>query len=79
MQKYVKLYEITQPFMLAFPSSFMVQAGFSHANSILIKYRNKLIVEFRGDLRLKLSNFEANILNLAKKHQAHQFHWLRSK
>lgn len=74
MQKYVKLYEVAMPFMLAFPSSYMVEAGFSHVNSILTKYRNKLNVEFRGDLRLKLTNLEPNITNLAKKHQAHPSH-----
>ena len=74
MQKYVKLYEIAQPFMLTFPSSYMVEAGFSHVNSTLTKYRNKLNVEFRGDLRLKLTNFEPNIANLAKKHQAQPSH-----
>lgn len=73
-QKYVKLYEMAQPFMLAFPSSYMVEAGFSHVNSILTKNRNKLNVELRGDLRLKLTNFEPNIANLAKKHQAHSSH-----
>lgn len=74
MQKYAKLYEMAHPFLLAFPSSYMVEAGFSHVNSILTKYRNKLNVEFRGDLRLKLTNFDPNIANIAKKHQAHPSH-----
>ena len=74
IQKYEKLYKIAQPFMLALPSSYMVEAGFSHINSILTKYRNKLNVEFRGDLRLKLTNFEPDIANLAKKHQTHPSH-----
>ena len=73
-EKYVKLYDMAEPFMLAFPSSYMVEVGFSHVNSILTKNRNKFNVKLRGDLRLKLTNFEPNIGNLSKKHQAHPSH-----
>jgi len=73
-EKYVKLYDMAEPFMLAFPSSYMVEVGFSHVNSIFTKNRNKFNVELRGDLRLKLTNFEPNIGNLSKKHQAHPSH-----
>ena len=58
IQKYIRLYEIAQTFMLAFPGSYMVEANFRHVNLIFTKYRNKLNMEFRGDLRLKLTNFE---------------------
>lgn len=54
--------------MRAFPSFYMAEVGFSHVT----KYRNKLNVEFLGDLKLKLSIFiqlsifKPNTANLAK-------------
>ncbi|KAF2368869.1 hypothetical protein FHG87_000376 [Trinorchestia longiramus] len=53
---------------------YMVEAGFSHANAFLTKQRNKLNLENRGDLRLKLANFKPNINSLAAAHQAHPSH-----
>ncbi|KAF2361965.1 hypothetical protein FHG87_007276 [Trinorchestia longiramus] len=53
---------------------YMVEAGFSHANAILTKQRNRLNLENRGDLRLKLTNFKPNINSLAAAHQAHPSH-----
>ncbi|KAF2347273.1 hypothetical protein FHG87_021970 [Trinorchestia longiramus] len=53
---------------------YMVEAGFSHANAILTKQRNRLNLENRGDLRLKLNNFKPNINSLAAAHQAHPSH-----
>ncbi|KAF2345365.1 hypothetical protein FHG87_023879 [Trinorchestia longiramus] len=54
--------------------TYMVEAGFSHANAILTKQRNRLNLENRGDLRLKLTNFKPNINSLATAHQAHPSH-----
>ncbi|KAF2348263.1 hypothetical protein FHG87_020981 [Trinorchestia longiramus] len=53
---------------------YMVEAGYSHANAILTKQRNRLNLENRGDLRLKLTNFKSNINSLAAAHQAHPSH-----
>ncbi|KAF2349714.1 hypothetical protein FHG87_019533 [Trinorchestia longiramus] len=53
---------------------YMVEAGFSHANAILTKQRNRLNLENRSDLRLKLTNFKPNINSLAAAHQAHPSH-----
>lgn len=39
-------------------SSYLVEAGFSRVISILAKQRKKLKVEFGGNLRVKLTNFE---------------------
>ena len=38
--RYPKLVLATEPFLLTFPSSYMVEAGFSHANAILSMQRN---------------------------------------
>ncbi|KAF2366290.1 hypothetical protein FHG87_002943 [Trinorchestia longiramus] len=51
-----------------------ITAGFSHANAILTKQRNRLNLENRGDLLLKLTNFKPNIKSLAAAHQAHPSH-----
>ncbi|KRX42099.1 SCAN domain-containing protein 3 [Trichinella murrelli] len=72
--KYPKLSAAAQPFLLAFPSSYLVEAGFSHVNAILSKQRNRLNLEMRGDLRLKLTNFQPNINALAAAHQTHPSH-----
>ncbi|KAF2349564.1 hypothetical protein FHG87_019680 [Trinorchestia longiramus] len=53
---------------------YTVEAGFSHANAILKKQRNRLNLENRGDLRLMLTKFKPNINSLAAAHQAHPSH-----
>ena len=72
--KYPLLSAVAEPFLLAFPSSYMVEAGFSHANAVLTKQRNRLSLEERGDLRLKLTNLQPNISILVEAHQAHPSH-----
>ncbi|KAF2350822.1 hypothetical protein FHG87_018422 [Trinorchestia longiramus] len=69
--KYPKLKARAEALLLAFPTSYMVEAGFNHADAILTKQRNRLNLENRGDLRLKLTNFKPNINSLAAVHQAH--------
>ncbi|XP_076049445.1 zinc finger BED domain-containing protein 5-like [Oratosquilla oratoria] len=66
--KYPKLSATAEPFLLAFPSSYMVEAGFSHAIAVLTK-QNILNQEEFGDLRLKLTNLQPNINTLADAHQ----------
>ena len=51
-------------FVLAFPSSYLVQTGFSAVNHVLTKNRNKLDVAQRGNLKLLLSNIKPDILKL---------------
>ena len=72
--KYHKLCAAAEPFLLAFPSTYLVEAGFSHINSILTKQRNQLNIEERGDLRLKLTNLQPNINEFIKNHQPHPSH-----
>ncbi|KRX69463.1 hypothetical protein T06_7696 [Trichinella sp. T6] len=42
--------------------------------AILSKQRNRLNLEMRGDLRLKLTNFQPNINALVTAHQTHPSH-----
>ena len=72
--KYPKLAAAAEPFLLTFPSSYMVEAGFSHVNAILSKQRNRLNLEEWGDLRLKLTNIQPNVNALVRAHQAHPSH-----
>jgi len=72
--KYPKLAVAAEPFLLAFPSSYMVEAGFSHVDAILSKQRNRLNLEERGDLRLKLTNIQPDVHVTVRAHQAHPSH-----
>jgi hypothetical protein len=71
---YPKLAVAADPFLLAFHSSYMVEAGFSHVNAILSKQRNHLNLEEWGDLRLKLTNTQPDVNALVRAHQAHPSH-----
>ncbi|XP_066971766.1 SCAN domain-containing protein 3-like [Macrobrachium rosenbergii] len=72
--KYPQLSAVVEPFSLALPSSYIFEAGFSHANAVLTKQRSRLSLEERGDLRLKLTNLQPNISILVESHQAHPSH-----
>lgn len=54
--KYPRLCAVVEPFLLYFPSSNIVEAGFNHVSAILTKQRNRLNLEEHGDLRLKLQS-----------------------
>ena len=49
--EYLKLWAAAEPFLLAFPISYVVEAGVSYANALL-KQRNRQNSEERGDLQL---------------------------
>ena len=55
--------------LLYFPSSCLVECGFSAINKILTKERNKIDISIRGDNRLKLTNLKPNVEGLVPKHQ----------
>ena len=61
-------------YIIAFPSTYLVECGFSCVNQLLTKYRNRLDIVKRGDLRLALSNLEPDIKKLASQHQAQGSH-----
>lgn len=60
--------------LLPFPTTYLVESGFSVMNDILTKKRSRLDVTKRGDLRLRLTNLNPNIDELAKTHQAQGSH-----
>ncbi|KAK2712717.1 hypothetical protein QYM36_011415 [Artemia franciscana] len=61
-------------YVIAFPTSYLVEAGFSRLSSMLSKDRNRLDIIKRGDLRLPLTSIEPNINKLAEKNQPQGFH-----
>ena len=71
--KYPKLCATAKPILLAFPSSYMVESGFSHAHYSLSKHRSTLNVK-NGDLLLKLTNLQTNIHDFLSAHQTHSSH-----
>jgi zinc finger BED domain-containing protein 5/7/8/9 len=74
MQLYPGLWSIVQRFLIAFPSSYLSERGFSAVATLVTKKRNRLLVTERGDLRLFLSKFEPDINKLVNGHQVHPSH-----
>ncbi|KFD66392.1 hypothetical protein M514_05786 [Trichuris suis] len=62
-----------QIFFIAFPSTYLVECGFSKV-AALTKSRNRMDVATRGDMRLSLSNLEPDIMKLAKNCQPQGSH-----
>ncbi len=68
---YPGLWTIVKKFLIAFPSSYIVERGCSAVTDLITKKRSRLQIVERGDLRLHLSkNIEPNIQKLALNHQA---------
>lgn len=72
---YPGLWSIARKFLIAFPSSYCVERGFSTVVNLLTKKRNRLEITDRRDLRLNLTSLKPNIENLLSKHQAHPSHY----
>ena len=65
---------MVQKFLIAFPSSYLAERGFSAVANLLSKKRNRLHVTERGDLRLFLTKFDPDVNKLSKMHQCHPSH-----
>ena len=71
---YPTLWAIARKFLIAFPSSYLVERGFSAVANLLTKKRNRLQIIERGDLRLNLTNLKPNVDKLLSEHQTHPSH-----
>ncbi len=60
--------------LLCFPTSYLVECGFSAVNKIVTKERNRIDICMGGDIRIKLTNLNPNNKNLAAKHQLQGSH-----
>jgi len=72
--KYPLLWDKAQLYVIAFPSSYLVESGFSRVSHLLSKVRNRLDIVKRGDLRLSLTSMEPDIKKLAEQHQPQGSH-----
>ncbi|CAH2012366.1 unnamed protein product [Acanthoscelides obtectus] len=66
---YPVLWNIARKFLISFPTSYLVERGFSAVTNLLTKKRNRLDIISRGDLRLTLTKLTPNVDNLLLKHQ----------
>ena len=69
-----QLCEKTEPLLIWFPSTYLVEKGFRSVVQLLTKQRNKLDICLKGDLRLNLTIIKANIQALTEIHQAQGSH-----
>ncbi|CAH1995109.1 unnamed protein product [Acanthoscelides obtectus] len=71
---YPVLWNIARKFLISFPSSCLVERGFSAVTNLLTKKRNRLDIISRGDLSITLTKLTPNVDNLLLKHQVHPSH-----
>ncbi|CAI6354060.1 unnamed protein product [Macrosiphum euphorbiae] len=72
--RFPQLWKEVELLIMAFPSTCLVEKGFSAVQQLLTKSRNKLEICERGDLRLMLTSIELDIISLAGKHQSQGSH-----
>ncbi|CAH1986347.1 unnamed protein product [Acanthoscelides obtectus] len=65
---YPVLWNIARKLLISFPSSYLVERGFSAVTNLLTKKRNRLDIISQGDLRLTLTKLTPNLDNLLLKH-----------
>lgn len=73
-RKYPMLWKRVELLFLAFPTTWLVEAGFSAVTNLLTKKRNRLDICNSGDLRLYLTKLSPDIPRLAAKHQPQGSH-----
>ena len=73
-KRYPTLWKDIKLFFITFPTSYVVNRGFSAVSRLLTKQRNKLNITERGDLRLLLTNLHPDVDSLIAMHQAHPSH-----
>ncbi|CAH1956021.1 unnamed protein product [Acanthoscelides obtectus] len=61
---YPVLWNIARKFLISFPSSYLVERGFSAVTNLLTKKRNRLDIISQGDLRVALTKLTPNVDNL---------------
>uniref|UniRef100_A0A3B5LGI9 HAT C-terminal dimerisation domain-containing protein n=1 Tax=Xiphophorus couchianus TaxID=32473 RepID=A0A3B5LGI9_9TELE len=72
--RYPTLWEKARLLLLVFPTTYLVEQGFSQVLHMQSKYRNRLNLATSGALWLKLSSLQPAIKKLAEKHQVQGSH-----
>ena len=73
-ERYLIVCNNVKLYFIAFPTSFLVEKGFSAASQLLCKQRNRLVVTDWGDRRLFLTALKPKTDKLVSSHQAHLFY-----
>ncbi len=60
--------------LLCSPTLYLVECELSAVNKIVKKERSRIDICMQGDMRLKLTNLNPNLKNLAAKHQPQGSH-----
>ena len=68
------LWQRTKRLILPFPTSYLVEKGFSSVMRLHSKQRNRLQITKSGDLRLMLTKFEPNVVKLVGENQCQGSH-----
>ena len=71
---YPKIRAAVEPFLLAFPTSYMAEASFSNVNATLPEQRNRLNMPNCSQLPLRLAKLQPNVNNLPAANQTHLPH-----
>ena len=74
--KFPNLWKVAKLLVLAFPTSYLVEIGFSAVVQLLTKQRNKLDISQCGDLRLQLTDMIPDVKSIIDEHhsQVHPSH-----
>ena len=72
--KYLLICNEVRARVLLFPTSYLIEKGFSAVTLLLSKQKNCLSISKRGDLRLYLTEMSPSIKKLVEDHQAHPSH-----
>ena len=73
-ERFPSLAAMARRILLPFPTTYLVECGFSTVSDILTKKRGCLKITERGDLRLKLTSLEPDIQGIVKDHSAQGSH-----
>ena len=71
---YPSLWNIAKKFIVAFPSSYLVERAFNAVTNLITKRRNRLDIVSRGDPRLNLTTLTPDIKDLVAKYQVQPSH-----
>jgi hypothetical protein len=72
--RYPAVWREIKKLLISFPTSYLIECGFSVVVLLLSKQRNRLQITQRGDLRLLLTEIEPDIGKLISLHQVHPSH-----
>ena len=76
VNKFPNLCQVAKLLVLALPTSYLVEIGFSAVDQLLTKQRNRLEISQCGDLRLLLTDMKPDVKKIIDYHhgQVHHSH-----